>query len=64
MALKQSAIINYSANGVGTWYEAKAKPKGGQPSASARPTVVGLGYLKYTTGPLPTKEFGKSSATF
>ena len=24
----QSAIINYSANGVGTWYKAKAIPKG------------------------------------
>ena len=28
MALMQSAVINYSANGVGTWYKAKAKPKG------------------------------------
>ena len=33
VTLMQSAIINYSANGVGTWYKAKAKPKGGQPSA-------------------------------
>ena len=28
MALMQSAINNYSANGVGTWYKAKAIPKG------------------------------------
>ena len=60
----QSAIINYSANGVGTRYKAKAIPKGGQPSAKARPTVVGPGYLKYTTAPLPAKEFSKISATF
>ena len=36
MALMQSAIINYSANGVGTWYKAKAKPKGGLPSAMSK----------------------------
>ena len=28
MALMQSVIINYTAKGVGTWYKAKAKPKG------------------------------------
>ena len=60
----QSTIINYSANGVDTRFKAKAIPKGGQPSAYARPMVVGPGYLKYTMALLPAKEFGKILVTF